>query len=224
MTFQQKLIIITVLAALIGVAVLMRTPASTSSPGRVTSRFGGIVAAWLAVVAGALVVVGIVSDTFLRHVIQIVPLMVALGITGAAVRLGRECRRAALCLLVLGDVRDLAVPPRCGSDLHRNVYRRRNHAHGGDRCGLSVWPWHGFPKGTNHSLRGSARYDRCLCGPAIRGNVVERSALHHSPVVREARDAQLASSFGAYRAGLTAGAGAAYRVSSISRCSSACIF
>ena len=79
MTFQQKLIIITVLAALIGVAVLMRTPASPS-PGRVTSRFGGIVAAWLAVVAGALVVVGIVSDTFLRHVIQIVPLIVALGL------------------------------------------------------------------------------------------------------------------------------------------------
>ena len=80
MTFQQKLIIITALAALIGVAVLMRTPVSTSSPGRVRSRFGGIVAAWLAVVAGALVVVGIVSDTLLRHVIQIVPLVVALGL------------------------------------------------------------------------------------------------------------------------------------------------
>jgi hypothetical protein len=79
MTFQQKLIIITVLAALIGIAVLMRTPVSTSV-GRVTSRFGGIVAAWLAVVAGALVVVGIVSDTLLRHVIQIVPLIVALGL------------------------------------------------------------------------------------------------------------------------------------------------
>ncbi|MGH9372839.1 MAG: hypothetical protein ACRD15_15045 [Vicinamibacterales bacterium] len=37
-------------------------------------------AAWLAVVAGALVVVGIVSQTLLRHVIQIVPLVVALGL------------------------------------------------------------------------------------------------------------------------------------------------
>ena len=80
MTFQQKLIIISALAALIGVAVLMRSPVSTSSPGRVTSRVGGIVAVWLAVVAGALVVVGIVSDTFLRHLVQVVPLIVALGL------------------------------------------------------------------------------------------------------------------------------------------------
>ena len=80
MTFQHKLIIITVLAALIGVAVQTRTPVSTSSPRRVTSRFGGIVAACVAVVAGALIVVGIVSDTFLRHLIQVVPLIVALGL------------------------------------------------------------------------------------------------------------------------------------------------
>ena len=79
------------------------------------------------------------------------------GIAGATIRLGRECRRAALCLLVPGDVRDLAVPPWCGSDLQRNVYRRRNHAHGGDRCGLFVRPWHGIPKWANHSLRSSAR-------------------------------------------------------------------
>jgi hypothetical protein len=80
MTFQQKLMIMTALAALIAVAVLTRTPVSTSSPGRVTSRVGGLVAAWLAVVAGALVVVGIVSHTLLRHFIQIAPLVVALSL------------------------------------------------------------------------------------------------------------------------------------------------
>jgi hypothetical protein len=118
------------------------------------------------------------------------------GITGTTIRLGRECRRAALCVLVLGNVRDLAVPPWCGSDRHRNVYRRRNHAHGSDRCGFSVWPWHGIPKGTNHSVRGSVRHGRCVCGTAIRGNVVERSTLHQSSVgcKRNSRIASISAS------------------------------
>src|SRR2546425_8210151 len=80
MTFQQRLMIVTVLAIVIAMAALTRTPVATPSPARVTSRFGGAVAAWLAVVAGALIVVGIVSHTLLRHFIQIAPLIGALSL------------------------------------------------------------------------------------------------------------------------------------------------
>ncbi len=80
MTFQQRLMVITGLAMVIAVAVLKRRPISPRSPVRVMSPFGGQVAVWLAVVAGTLIVVGIVSQTVLRHFIQIVPLVVALSL------------------------------------------------------------------------------------------------------------------------------------------------
>jgi hypothetical protein len=79
MTFQNKLMIMTVLAVAIASIVLSHRRVATL-PDRVTSRFGGAVAAWLAVVAGALIVVGIVSHTLLRHVVQIVPLVAALSL------------------------------------------------------------------------------------------------------------------------------------------------
>src|SRR5947207_15362653 len=80
MTFQQRFMIITVLAAVTAAIVLARKPVPTPSSARVMSQFRGLVAAWLAVVAGALLVVGIVSDTLLRHIIQIAPLVVALSL------------------------------------------------------------------------------------------------------------------------------------------------
>jgi hypothetical protein len=80
MSFQQKLMIITALGAILALAVLTRKAASTPSRPRVASAFGGVVALWLAVIAGALIVVGIVSHTLLRHVIQIAPLVMALGL------------------------------------------------------------------------------------------------------------------------------------------------
>ena len=78
MTFQQRLMIITGLAAVMAVAVLSRKPVSRSS----SSWSRGPVWGWLAVVAGALLVVGVVSHTLLRHVIQIAPLVLALGLLG----------------------------------------------------------------------------------------------------------------------------------------------
>ena len=80
MTFQQRLMLITALAAVLAVAVLTRKEVSTPLTAHVRSGSGGLVATWLAVVAGALIVVGIVSHTLLRHVIQIAPLVVALGL------------------------------------------------------------------------------------------------------------------------------------------------
>ena len=80
MTFQQRLMIIAALAAVLAVAVLTRKPVSMPSPAPVIPGFDGLVATWLAVVVGALIVVGIVSQTLLRHFIQIAPLVVALGL------------------------------------------------------------------------------------------------------------------------------------------------
>ena len=79
MTFQQRLMLITALAAVLAVAVVTRKRVSAPSTAQVTSVFG-LVATWLAVVAGALIVVGIVSQTLLPHFIQIAPLVVALGL------------------------------------------------------------------------------------------------------------------------------------------------
>jgi hypothetical protein len=78
MTLQQRLMIITALAAALAMAVVTLKPVATPSSARVTSGSGGPVAAWLAVVAGALIAVGMVSQTLLRHLIQIAPLLVAL--------------------------------------------------------------------------------------------------------------------------------------------------
>ncbi len=79
MTFQQKLMVITTFAALIAIAALSRKPSSSPRAGA-TLIFGEGVALWLGVVAGALIVVGIVSHTLLRHFIQIAPLVVAVSL------------------------------------------------------------------------------------------------------------------------------------------------
>jgi hypothetical protein len=78
MTFVQKLILISGAAAVIAAVVLRRGPVSAHR-SRSTSAFGDL-ALSLAAVTGSLLVVGVVSDTFLRHVVQIAPLVVALGL------------------------------------------------------------------------------------------------------------------------------------------------
>jgi hypothetical protein len=77
MTFQQKLMIMAACAAAVATALLAAT---SSKPTHVTSRFGALIALWLLVVSGALVAVGIVSQTLLRHVIQIAPLLLAAAV------------------------------------------------------------------------------------------------------------------------------------------------
>lgn len=76
----QSLIIVALVTALTAILVLRRRPGAMTSVGRGTSSFGGPIAASLAVVATALVIVGIVSNTLLRHLIQIAPAVVALGL------------------------------------------------------------------------------------------------------------------------------------------------
>ena len=80
MTFQQKLMIITAIAVVIAGLVLRRRSVARPSSVSLRSGPGGRVSTWLMVVAAALLMVGIVSHTVLRHVIQIAPLLAALGL------------------------------------------------------------------------------------------------------------------------------------------------
>ncbi|PYQ94870.1 MAG: hypothetical protein DMF97_17810 [Acidobacteria bacterium] len=86
MSFELKLVIMTALAVAIGATLSTRRPPATSLSARVTSRSGGLVTVWLVVIAGALLMVGIVSHTLLRHVVQIAPLVgaVSLGLRGSS--------------------------------------------------------------------------------------------------------------------------------------------
>jgi hypothetical protein len=102
MTFQQKLMVVSALAAVIAAALLARDV----SGGREPVRAGGLVAIWLALVAGALLVVGVVSHTLLHHVVQIAPLLVALSIVLARPGLGVSAAAAlfAFWFLVMGAI------------------------------------------------------------------------------------------------------------------------
>ncbi len=79
MTFQQRLMIMTALAGILAAVVLRRKPVAMQTELSVTHD-DGLVAAALAIVASALLVVGVVSHTLLRHIIQIAPVVVALGL------------------------------------------------------------------------------------------------------------------------------------------------
>jgi hypothetical protein len=80
MTFPQKLMILALLAGVIAMVALTARPASAAPAGRGTNVSHTTVAAWLWVVALALIVVGIVSGTLIRHIIQIAPFVVALSV------------------------------------------------------------------------------------------------------------------------------------------------
>src|SRR4051794_11907316 len=73
MTFVQKLVILTLIAIVIALAALMRARGGRGSPARPTATL-------LAIITVALLVVGIVSHTLLRHIIQVTPLVVAIAL------------------------------------------------------------------------------------------------------------------------------------------------
>lgn len=87
MTFQQKFLAVVLLntAVALGLAArmsLVQTDDHTQSRGRLG------VSTWLAAVSVALLLVGVVSDTLVRHVIQISPLALALVVTARRSRFG----------------------------------------------------------------------------------------------------------------------------------------
>ena len=79
MTFEQRLMIMAALAGVLAAALVRRKPGPTESRTRVP-RGDGLVAASLAVVSVALLAVGVVSHTLVRHIIQTAPVIVALGL------------------------------------------------------------------------------------------------------------------------------------------------
>jgi hypothetical protein len=105
MSFQTKLAILTLITVAIALAVLASGPRAMSVRVPVRSR-PGPVALWLAVVAGALIVVGFVSHTILRHVIQIAPLVVALGLLlrGSSTGVSAAAPLFAFWLLIMGAI------------------------------------------------------------------------------------------------------------------------
>ncbi len=73
MTFVQKLVILTLIAIVIALAALTRARAGRRSPARPAATS-------LAVITLALLAVGIVSHTLVRHIIQVTPLVVAIAL------------------------------------------------------------------------------------------------------------------------------------------------
>jgi hypothetical protein len=105
MSFQLKLVIVAVIAVVIALAVLRPKPKATSSRVPADSRLNPV-AMWLAVVAGALIVVGFVSGTILRHVIQIAPLVVAGGLLlrGSSLGVSAAAPLFAFWFLIMGAI------------------------------------------------------------------------------------------------------------------------
>lgn len=81
MTFLQRMMVLTVLAIVIALAALTRTRTMTAWPVRLRPPLGAPVDTWLAVMTAALIIVGIVSHTLLRHVVQVAPLVIAFGLS-----------------------------------------------------------------------------------------------------------------------------------------------
>jgi hypothetical protein len=105
MTFQQKILIVTALAAVIGLAVGPKRR-SAFGAGSGFAAGSGAVAMWLAVVAGALIVVGFVSHTIVRHLIQIAPFVVALALVmrGSGAGASAAAPLFAFWVLVMGAI------------------------------------------------------------------------------------------------------------------------
>lgn len=76
MTFQQKFLIVVLLSNAVALGLAMRLPSVSAT--RPSGRFGVLPS--LTAVIVALLLVGIVSQTFVRHVIQIAPLALALAL------------------------------------------------------------------------------------------------------------------------------------------------
>ena len=76
MTFAQKLWIITAIAIAVGFVTVARGSSLTAHRSVRASS-----STWLAIVAGALLVVGLVSQTLMRHIAQIAPIVLALLLT-----------------------------------------------------------------------------------------------------------------------------------------------
>ena len=80
MTTLQKLQIVGALSALIATALIGRRPLAGSHVHRFP--FNTPLSGWLGVLAVSLLIVGVVSQTLLRHIVQVTPLILALIVAG----------------------------------------------------------------------------------------------------------------------------------------------
>jgi hypothetical protein len=93
MSFQQKFLIVVALSTVVALALGVQIPRRQTDHGRRRSRLG--VGTWLTSVSVALVLVGLVSNTLVRHVIQIIPVVVV-----AALSFGRSRFSSAAAISV----------------------------------------------------------------------------------------------------------------------------
>ena len=88
MSFQQKFLIVVLLSTVVALGLVFRLPSVRSEHGNPPAVRGRGVWASLAAMAIALLLVGMVSHTLLRHVIQITPLAAALAVAARRPALG----------------------------------------------------------------------------------------------------------------------------------------
>jgi hypothetical protein len=106
MSFLTKLLIINGLAIAVALIVVARKPATGASSNGAKLRAIAPLATSVAVAAGALLVVGIVSHTLIRHLIQIVPLILSLIllIRRSAMGVAAAAPLLAFWFLIMGGI------------------------------------------------------------------------------------------------------------------------
>jgi hypothetical protein len=106
MTFQEKLLTVAALAALIAAVVVMRPPGAPFSARRSKPRLTSSVGMCLAVIAAALLAVGVVSHTLARHVFQIAPIIPAIVLSArrSPLAVAAAVPLFAFWLLVMGAI------------------------------------------------------------------------------------------------------------------------
>jgi hypothetical protein len=77
MTFVAKLLVVVALAGLIAMAIVARVPITPAGRDRPGTQSGARVTACVALLAIALILVGVVSDTLVRHLVQVAALLCA---------------------------------------------------------------------------------------------------------------------------------------------------
>ena len=80
MSFQQKFLIVVALSTAVALALALRMPVGRRGDNAPRGSWLGV-ATWLTAVSVALLLVGLVSNTVLRHVIQVVPLVVVVALS-----------------------------------------------------------------------------------------------------------------------------------------------
>ena len=127
MSFFWRLAVVALIAAGIALAVLARRPAAGASVE--APRSVRLVTVWLGVVLASLALVGVVSHTVLRHVIQVTPLGVALLLLVARSKVGVPAAAPLFAFWLLLMIAIWLFLTGIARIAQRDVHHTRNRAH-----------------------------------------------------------------------------------------------